>query len=335
MCLVTLENKNTKSIISLNNVRKLNVLNEEMIDLISSYLDDEDLRKSDTVIFMGNGDKGFCAGGDVVSVLKGYEEGRGPDFFFKKEYDLDQRIYKLPMKSMAFLHGVTMGGGVGLTYGCDIKIADPDLLFAMPEVTIGFFPDVGASYFLNKVPKRWAIMIGLFGARLNAFELKELGLVDYIIPRQKWDSFIQGEVSESDFLNKSVEASLQIRNDFSAKDFEIKKLETLKSFSDIEEFANDYQGNSWVEKSIQTGLKGSLLSRWLFWQLLNYGAGKSVEECFKKEHELSCLMAEYSDFKEGVRALLIDKDKSPSWSVTSVDGLRDDAYLKFHHLFKI
>jgi len=334
MDLVTLENKNNKSIISLNNVRKLNVLNEEMVDLMSAFLSDEQLKKSNTVIIKGNGDKGFCAGGDVVSVIKGYEEGREADFFFKKEYELDQQIYNLPMKSIALLHGVTMGGGVGLTHGCDLKVADPELLFAMPEVTIGFFPDVGASYFLNKIPKRWAIIIGLFGARLNAFELKELGLVDFVISRESWDSFIEGHLSESEFLSGDIPISSQAKDDFLAKDLDLLVFDSLETFSEIEEFVKNYSGHSWIEKSIQTGLDGSLLSRWLFWELLSFGHGKDFKECFEKEHQLSCLMDEDSDFKEGVRALLIDKDKNPSWRVDSIEQLESSSYSKFRHLFK-
>lgn len=307
--------------VELNNPRKLNVLDLDIVDSLNTALIDyNDNHKHLPFILMGAGPKGFCAGGDVVSVVEGIRKGSAYDFFFKEEYGLDKALHSTP-NSVALAHGIVMGGGLGLFMGCEHKLLDSGSLLAMPEVTIGFHPDVGASYFLQSIPRRWRLFMTLTGARLSAIEFYFLGLADGF-----WDFELGASQRGLDYESFTDSLLKNIGNE-ARESFELKnqKIAEIEKMSRLEEFdfwcselSVRQDTDRWLKQSVETYLSGSPVSKVLTWSLFNWCREKSIDECFEMDLKVAKIACEKGDFFEGVRALLIDKDKLPSWKDPSV-----------------
>jgi enoyl-CoA hydratase/carnithine racemase len=316
MSKLTVEENNDFYKFELNNPRKLNVLDEEMVDSFQEALSVYDKEANGLpYVISGCGDKGFCAGGDVVSVVKGIKEGKDFDFFFKKEYELDLRIHN-NSNNYALAHGIVMGGGLGLFMGCETKLLDPNSTMAMPEVTIGFYPDVGASYFLQKIPKRWRLFMTLTGARLSAYDFYHLGLSDGFWSYQNGIS--EKSLNHKDFTETILsETGSEHRASFEEKHHFLEPIERLNNIEEFDQWCKSISLNKnlnpWVLSSISTYQKGSPISKVLIWDLFDWCVGKSIKNCFDMDLLIAKIACEKGDFYEGVRALLIDKDKSPIW----------------------
>ncbi len=309
----------------LNNPRKLNVLDEEMVDSFKEALSVYDPEANGLpYIISGCGDKGFCAGGDVVSVVKGIKEGKDFDFFFKKEYELDLRIHN-NSNNYALAHGIVMGGGLGLFMGCETKLLDPNSTLAMPEVTIGFHPDVGASYFLQKIPKRWRLFMTLTGARLNAYDFYHLGLSDGFWSYE--NGINEKALNHKSFTEKILnESGPEYRANFEEKHLCLEPIEKMNSIEEFDQWCKSISGNidsnPWLLSSISTYQKGSPVSKVLIWCLFEWCVGKSIESCFDMDLLIAKIECEKGDFHEGVRALLIDKDKLPVWPDSDLESVK-------------
>lgn len=313
------------TVIWLNKPEKLNTLDEQLVDEFQQALDhleeNEKLAGEKPCLIKAMGPKAFCAGGDVVSVINGVNEGRPYDFFFKKEYALDQRLYD-KRALIGHAHGIIMGGGLGVLMGLATKVLDPHCMLAMPEVTIGFFPDVGASYFLQKIPRSWRLFMTLTGARLSTGDFYSLGLVDGVCSIDKsesdvinhWQKFSQEEVSQIDSQIKSFELKSEmiysLDNIKTIEDFDRWASHTLEELTKKNSILNE---EKWLLHSLKTYREGSLVSKVLTWHLFDWSPQKTRSECFEKDLQLAEVVSIKGDFKEGVRALLIDKDKKPVW----------------------
>lgn len=334
--IVLVQKKGPWGHLALNRPNKLNVLNLDIINELSAHL--EALNKDSSIGMIsleGMGDKGFCAGGDVVAVINHDGDNKGQ--FFAKEYELDLTIHKNEKPIMAFVHGIVMGGGVGLINGASYRISDSKSLFAMPEITIGLFPDVGASFFLNQCPRSWSLFVALTGARLSASMAKSLGLIDHIVGRSSWDKLKEASDTKSlDTLIRECEES-HLDYDHSSLSKVLAPLEEMTELSEFIDWAQAIPSDSdaWILSSVKTFFSGSLLSAQIIWDYFSWARGRSLEECFAKDLELGTMMIDDSDFREGVRALLIDKDKSPQWRYSTLDDLHQDSavYQKFKNLF--
>ena len=181
--------------IQLNAERSLNALTLDMIDLIQPKLDA--WKEDDSVVcvlFDSAGEKAFCAGGDVVNLYKSMVGEGDPNFptdFFTREYILDHTIHTYPKPIICWGNGIVMGGGMGLMNGCSHRVVTEKTHMAMPEVTIGLYPDVGGSWFLNHMPGRTGLFLGLTGNRMNAADALFLGLADRFIASE-----LRGQVVE-------------------------------------------------------------------------------------------------------------------------------------------
>jgi len=192
-------------VITLNRSKALNALTYDMIQSISHQLDkwavDQEVK---AVLIQSNNEKAFCAGGDILYVYQAKQNGQSIYDIFKEEYILNQKIFTYPKPYIAFLNGITMGGGVGISVHGSHRIGTEKLLFSMPETGIGFFPDVGGSYFLSRCKQNIGIYLGLTGARLNAANTLAMQLIDYYIP--------------SEYLERVKQALLTTSLDFSIKE---------------------------------------------------------------------------------------------------------------------
>ncbi len=321
--------------LSLNRAEKLNVLNDEIISELSRALNaiaiDDQIER---VYLSGSGPKGFCAGGDVVNVIN-YSGDQEPGHFFKAEYEVDLMIHRFKKPIISLCHRIIMGGGVGLVNGTSLKVFDQKTLLAMPEITIGLFPDVGSSFFLNQLERKWCLFLAMTGARLSTALSFALELCDYVIARDSWDK-LKATKDHSELLELCKELHSCEAIDLSEFS-DLNVINDMKSVYEFDRWAREYaqkeNANHWIKSSIETYLQGSPLSAKIIWSYFNWAKGKSIEECFAKDLELGRQMLECSDFSEGVRALLIDKDKNPKWMFKELSEISSEVWSKYEALF--
>lgn len=327
------------SIIKLNTPKSLNALTLEMVDLIQEHLDS--MRdNSDVVALVLDSviDKAFCAGGDVVSITQSWKNGdkQLAQDFFQREYKLDQDIHHYPKPIICVANGIVMGGGMGLMNGCSHRVVTDTTYMAMPELSIGLFPDVGGSWFLNKMQDRMGLFLGLTAAPMNGADALYLGLADCMIHSDAREQLFSALVT-SDWQNnasETISAVLTEQQQASAEQCShiqancqqhqeiIKKVTNNDNLPEIVvEILNLDTDNQWLSKAQKNLAYGSPVSAWLIHQQLQRSVNMSLQEVFKFEYNLVLACCAQGDFVEGVRALLVDKDRQPNWRYASVDAV--------------
>lgn len=319
-----------RGVIVLNRPKALNALNISMVDKIYPVLKQWESSKK-VVIIEGAGGKAFCAGGDVKSIVTALNEPKGEavgEIFFRKEYTLNYLIgtYKIPY--VALLNGITMGGGVGLSVHGKYRVATENTLFAMPETAIGLFPDVGGTYFLPKLQGKLGLYLGLTGNRLKGMDVLLAGIATHYIPSERLPEL-------KDELVKSGSPNVEeILNKYNLKDSKqefclapyLDKINSCFSAPSVEQIIERLKtdGSEWGEKTVQTLLKMSPTSLKVTLNAIEKGKQLDLAECLQMEYRLSCaVLNKNSDFYEGVRALLIDKDQNPKWNPKSLSDVTD------------
>lgn len=299
--------------ITLNAPDKLNAIDIVMLNKIGQALDawKKDPRIAGVLLHSTHG-KAFCAGGDVKTLVLNMRSGNASEVaqeFFATEYFVDHEIHQYPKPIICWAHGITMGGGIGLMNGCDFRIVNETTTMAMPEITIGLFPDVGASYFLNLFSHGLGLYLGLTGHRFSGHDAIDYELADRFIPQPMKHKLLSQleNIAWTDHPGentKLIELCLDKMSDI-VPEREVDERDDLASLN-YEDLCDELRENIHFAE-------GSRLSRRLIYELMKRGQGKSIRECFEMEWVLAVNCALEGDFQEGVRALLIDKDKRPSW----------------------
>ncbi|RZA24800.1 MAG: enoyl-CoA hydratase/isomerase family protein, partial [Proteobacteria bacterium] len=198
--LPTLDGKAAIGRITLNSPKTLNALNLEIILLVQEILHRFERDPKIAAVFIdGSGDKAFCAGGDVKSIrqriLDMLERGQSPvplaRVFFENEYKMDYAIHRYPKPVIIWGDGIIMGGGIGIAAGASHRIVTETTTLAMPEITIGLYPDVGASYFLPRMPGRVGLFLGMTAGRMKAADALYVNLADHFVPRANKQKLLQ------------------------------------------------------------------------------------------------------------------------------------------------
>src|SRR5690554_2336420 len=213
-------------VVTLNSEKSLNALSLPMIQLLEPQLakwaDDATIA---CVFFQGAGDKAFCAGGDIVAMYKAMQANPGVLVnevadFFSQEYRLDYAIHTFPKPIILWGHGIVMGGGMGLMNGVSHRVVTERSLLAMPEVTIGLYPDVGATHFLNQMPEGCGLFLGLTGAHMNASDALYLKLADHFAASSSKDDVIAGlqQVKWGDTAALNHQKVTDVLNEISVRD---------------------------------------------------------------------------------------------------------------------
>ena len=219
---ILFEVKNSTGIITLNRPNALNALNLNMAIQFSNKLREwENNNKIERVLLMGKG-KHFCAGGDVKSVHLSGPFSKLKSEFFSKEYSLNLQIKKFPKPYLSIWQGVVMGGGVGLSIYGDYRITTESTKFAMPETSIGFFPDVGSSFLLSRLDNNIGKYLGLTGELIQSKDLINFGLATNFCPEDKIDKLITQYIIDGSVSNYETETSSSFSNaklDFIQKKF--------------------------------------------------------------------------------------------------------------------
>lgn len=337
-------------VIRLNSEKTLNALSLEMIHLIHSQLHDwQEDPYIVAVLIEGSGDKAFCAGGNVVDVYRSIvdkaDDGVFSQHYFSHEYELDQYIHEYRKPVLCWGHGYVMGGGMGLFMASRYRLVMPSSKLAMPEIKIGLYPDVGASYFLNQLPEHFARFLALTAYQVNATDACELGLATHYVCDEAYYEILKQLASgvlddnSHEHVIQHIERVLHtftmsdelplLRPELIAHEKELEKLmsgDIVNIYHSLKGFKND---SSSLMAARGNFLKGSPLSACLIIDQLDWAKGKSLADVFERETCLSVNISLYGDFCEGVRALLIDKDQKPVWKYHSVIEVPKDALVKY------
>lgn len=328
---VIFEEKGDKGLIILNRPKALNSLNHSMTKKLLPVLQQWESSKK-VVVIKGAGEKAFCAGGDVKVIAMALSEPGGEKVgreFFYDEYTLDHVIgtYKKPY--VALISGIVMGGGVGVSVHGKYRVATETTLFAMPETAIGLFPDVGGSYFLPRLYGKLGLYLGLTGHRLKGLDVKLAGIATHFVSSSRLpeltDSLLApGDVDVAKILDKFDEQKLS--DEFSLAKH-LKQIDNCFSGDTVEEIINRLKkdNSEWAQGVIETLGKMSPTSLKVAHKSINQGKNQSLAECLKMEYNLDYNMVlKNSDFQEGIRALLIDKDQKPVWNPKTLADVTDE-----------
>ena len=310
-------------IITLNRPRALNAHTHDMAvamhrQLEQWALDDEVA----LVIIRGAGERAFCAGGDIRALHEVCTTDPATcRRFYWDEYRLIALIHDYPKPYVALMHGHVMGGGAGLSVHASHRVTAEDLSFAMPECSIGLFPDVGASWFLPRLPGRLGMYLGLTGMRIGADDAVHAGLADVIVPRAAFEDIVE-ELSETDeieavlghYARKAGRGSLQMLGPL---------IDTAFGRDGVEEIVRELSGNEgeWARRALAAMKRNAPTSLKVTFEQLRRGAELDFGDCMRMEYRLACHMATAHDFAEGIRARIIDKDDAPRWKPARLEDV--------------
>lgn len=333
--------------IFLNAEGSLNALSLEMIDLIQDRLDvcvkDEAVL---ALIINSAGQKAFCAGGDVVNLYKAIQGEVSPSFpedFFTREYLLDYTIHTYPKPIICWASGLVMGGGMGLMNGCSHRIVTETSQLSMPEVTLGLYPDVGASWFLNHMPGRTGLFLGLTGNPINASDALFVGLADRFIRSQSYELLISSLLTEHWDQDPNIPINRVLReleNDSKQHMDDIslvkRHFEFIQEVTDKDNLAEvvaaiiaEPTDDKWINRAQKGILQGSPLAMHIVKQQLSIVRHMSLKQVFMSELILSVQCCQHREFPEGIRALLIDKDRDPDWTYKNINDVEECCLAEF------
>lgn len=325
-------------VLELNRPERLNALTHEMILALQKQLDcwatDDRIA---LVLLAGNGERGFCAGGDIRDLLQYADTSLTPTdsaTFFSVEYRLDFSLHHYPKPLICWGHGLVLGGGMGILQACRYRLGTPDLKMGMPETAIGLFPDAGATWFLNRLPEGIGQFLGLTGASLNISDALRLGLVDHAVAASGRASLL--ELLQSTHWGASAEANDNLL------------YRLLQSFADdqpcdlpdgplaeCEQTISALCAEGTAATLVQRILASPELSPWwrtaqqslagacpasvmVFMALLKRGRQMTFADIFRMELGVATQCIRHGEFSEGVRAKLIERDREPAWRYPSV-----------------
>ncbi len=318
---------------TLNAPASLNSLTLDMIDLLGPKLDEWRADpKLVCVVIRGSGDRAFCAGGDIQALQQAINENQAagkivnnyPETFFEREYRLDYALHCYPKPVVVLGGGVVMGGGLGIFAGGSVRVVTSKSRIALPEITIGLFPDAGASWLLGQLPSGQAAFLGLTGSHLNGGDALACGLGTNASSIEKLHD-LPAELAnvswDADMARHQQQATDAVAA--AGKDVELPESELLKVTKDISlgsgldpmDAMRAQAGNSaWIDKGLATMEAGCPTSLAVVCEQLRKVRSMSLRECFQLEMIVAAQCARHSDFAEGVRALLVDKDNNPQWA---------------------
>jgi enoyl-CoA hydratase len=316
---VIVERRGAGGFLTLNRPKALNALNLGMVRTIAAALDE--FEKDDRVarvVVSGAGGRAFCAGGDIRLL---YEQGKAGDHasqraFWREEYLLNRRIKRYPKPYIALIDGIVMGGGVGLSaHGAHI-VASERYVFAMPEVGIGFFPDVGATYVLPRLLHRIGRYFALTGERAGAGDALAFGLADAFVESRRMVEL--AEALQDSASTEQILAGFKEKPPASPLAAETALLErcfaseTIAAcLSTLEATADE--GAALAKAALASMLAKSPTSQAIALRQMQIGAGLSFEEAMTVEFRIVSRICRGHDFYEGVRAVIVDKDNRPQW----------------------
>lgn len=314
--------------ITLNRPKAINSLTHDMLAAMRQKLlawKNDDRVK--LVVLQGAGSKGLCAGGDIKALYAAKENQEALDealHFFEVEYQTDLLIQQYPKPIIASLDGIVMGGGIGLSYGSDYRIVTEKTKWAMPEMNIGFFPDVGAAYFLNKAPGYVGRYLALNAKVITAADVLYIQGADYYMSQEHLSELL-AKISSLHWDGEDVRARLaELIEEYAEQP--ANKSGNLASLQEeidqhfchdtVEAIISSLEADTsdFTKKTKETMLSKSPVSLKVTLKQMIAGEGKSFAQCLETDRIIAGNFMQHADFYEGIRSVLIDKDQNPQYA---------------------
>lgn len=270
--------------------------------------------------------RGFCAGGDIrMLATSGADDGAAAREFFRVEYQMNHALFTFVKPIVAFMDGITMGGGVGLSQPARYRVATEHTKFAMPETGIGLFPDVGGGWYLSRLPGRVGQFLAVTGHRLDGADCLALGLASHYLPAEALDDAKARILADPQAIGSVLEA-LSVAAPMAAIEAQRIDIDRLFASDTLEDIlaALASDGGEWAARQLMTLNGKSPQSMKVSLKLLLDGASMpTFEDEMRQEYAVATRVVQRHDFIEGVRALIIDKDNAPQWNPATPDGVSD------------
>ncbi len=342
---ILFEARGRAGVVTLNKPETLNAVTDAMLSALNQQLDlweaDESIER---VLITAVPGRAFSAGGDIrhlydCGIAKNY------DFdFFAREYVLNARISNFPKPYIALIDGIAMGGGVGVSFHGSHRIAGDNIAFAMPEVGIGFFPDVGASYLLSRLPGRIGLFLGLTGERVKQNDALWSGLASHGCASAGLPALEQ-ILCETEDIETAIDAyhqqfvgshtgpgPLERCEKWINHHFDMPSVAEIQNSLELASESNCDEA-IWAGKTLNTLRQKSPTSLEVAFRQINRGCDLDINQCMKMEYRILRRILTGSEFYEGIRAAIIDKDRAPNWQPVSLQQVDpEDVEAHFHGL---
>jgi enoyl-CoA hydratase/carnithine racemase len=331
----------------LNAEKSLNALSLDMIRLLDPQLrrwaEDPAIA---CVVLHSAGEKAFCAGGDIRSLYRCILEYSGPApnpmalAFFAEEYRLDYLIHRYPKPLLVWGSGIVLGGGLGLMSGASHRVVTETSRIGMPEITIGLFPDVGGSWFLSRMPGRTGMFMALTGAHINGHDAIVSGLASHFVRSSEREAVFSRLTSapwstdahtNSDVLSALLHEFSNAAADLLPGSNLQEHAQLIESFcrgesvKDMVERITSYDGdNAWLKRAAATLAAGAPTSAVLSWELQRNAKELDLADIFRRDLTVALQCCARPNIREGVRALIIDKDNNPRWQPRTLAEVTKD-----------
>lgn len=308
--------------IILDRPKALNALDQSMIDdmyrTLGEWGDDDAI---DTVLITSASEKAFCAGGDIRAIRDSALAGDTEAItrYFHGEYRLDQLVADYPKPYVALIDGAAMGGGLGISVHGEIRVVTEKALIAMPETAIGFFPDIGSTYFLPRLPEGVGMWLGLTGARIRGIDAVAVGLATHFVASADLPDvadLIRSGAPLADALSRSGTEE--------TSDVPLRKIGEYFSDDNVAAIVGGLRGavgDEWAAEMVGLIENASPTSLWVTAAMITAGAQSTLDECFDRELHAAERITMTGDFAEGVRAVLVDKDRNPAFEPDAIDAV--------------
>ncbi|WP_394701944.1 enoyl-CoA hydratase/isomerase family protein [uncultured Cohaesibacter sp.] len=324
---VDFEKRGSVGLVLLNRAKALNALTIEMIKALSAQLEawktDDDVK---AVILTSTSERAFSAGADIRFV---YNNRANPPYeFFRVEYLMNCAMKRYPKPYISLIDGIVMGGGVGLSFHGKYVAVGSKTMFAMPETGIGFFPDVGGAYLLPRMPGKLGIYCGLTGGRLGQADCLRSGLATHCIEPDHFPTIIE-EIAQGRDPEETLQVYTSPPQGTGLDDEALQIIEQAFSGNSVSEIIARLQAMSqpFAKQTLDMMLSRSPMSVHIALEQMKRGREMEFEECMQMEYRILEHILKGSDFYEGVRATIVDKDGAPDWQPSSFGDVADEAVL--------
>jgi enoyl-CoA hydratase len=308
--------------IVLNRPKALNALDQAMIDelypVLLAWADDPDV---ETVLVTSGIDRAFCAGGDIRAIRDATLIGDTAAItqYFSSEYTLDQLIADYPKPYVALIDGAAMGGGLGISVHGEVRVVTEKALIAMPETAIGFFPDIGSTYFLPRLPVGVGKWLGLTGARIRGTQAIEVGLATHSVASESVGAL-------ADAIRSGMPLGEALGSFDSAPAADALPLRAIADYfggnDEVSAILGGLRGgDEWARDTAALTDSCSPTSLLVTAEMIDRGAQSSLGQCLDRELRAAEQITTTHDFAEGVRAVLVDKDRSPNFDPPTIDDV--------------
>lgn len=310
----------------LDRPRALNALDLPMVTGMGELLDEWRHLPLRAVIVESSTPGVFCAGGDIRRIRQNSLDGAAgdSDAFFATEYRLNETLATYPVPIVAVIDGVCLGGGLGLSVHGPFRVVSERAVLAMPETAIGFFPDVGASFFLSRLPGGIGAYLGLTGARLTAADALACGLATHHVPSDRLGALVEAVAAGTGPIDGTLRNfATTPPTDAAGLTANRAAIDRVFGAASVDDVVRrlDAETGAWADATRAALTRASPQSLQVTLDLILWGAQRSLRDCLEAERAAARLVVQSPDFIEGVRAALVDKDRSPVWGASEYRGM--------------